>query len=199
MYLTYSGIFQGIRESYFRKILHKYARSKKIRLLDFGSGPGDMMILASEFGIKEVYGVDNEERSVELAKERGLDVALVKGDTLPYKKNSFDIIFLQSVLEHVPNPIGMCNNLRGYLKKGGLLIISSPTPGPHFWDDPTHVRPFTPKSFITLSELAEFEVVEINYVLGFLLNIPITASIIYKILNLVPYSLGSNIIGVLKK
>lgn len=157
------------------------------------------MLLAQEYGLKNVYGVDNEQRSVDLARERGLKVSLATTDKLPYKKNSLDVIFVQSVLEHVPNAVGMCQNLCTYLKKGGLLIISSPTPGPHFWDDPTHVRPFTPKSFRTLSELVNCELLEINYVLGFLLNISITSSIVYKILNLVPYSLGSNIIGVLKK
>lgn len=199
MYLSYSGLFQNIRETYFREVLRRYVISKNIHFLDFGSGPGDMMLLAMEHGIKHVYGVDNEKRSVDMAQERGLKVSLVVGDTLPYKKNSLDLIFVQSVLEHVPDAVSMCRNLCTYLKKDGLLVVSSPTPGPHFWDDPTHVRPFTPKSFKILAELINCEVVEINYVLGFLLKTCITSSIVYKILNLVPYSLGSNIIGVYRK
>lgn len=118
---------------------------------------------------------------------------------MPYEKGFFDVIFLQSVVEHVHDPVELLMQLREYLQPKGLLIISCPTPGPHFWDDPTHIRPHTPKSFASLAELCSYNVIEITYVFAFLLGINLRNSLFYKLLNVLPFTLGSNIIGVFAK
>lgn len=198
MYLLYGGVFEKIRNSYFNKILTKYTISKGKTLLDYGCGPGDMMLLGKMRKIR-VFGIDNDKRSVMLAKKRGLDVLLGDAKNMKYKKNFFDVIFLQSVLEHDRDPVGLVMKLKQFLKKDGLLILSSPTPGYHFWDDPTHVRPFTPRSFKIIGDICELEILEINYVFSFILGLNFTNAIFYLLMNLVPLAMGSNIIGVYKK
>jgi SAM-dependent methyltransferase len=198
MYLTYQGWFEKIRFLYFNKILKKYNLSSGMKLLDFGCGPGDMLIQCQKLGIL-AFGVDEFERSVRLASERGLNVHLADHNNLPFEENFFDVIFMQSVLEHIKDPIDAVLKLKRNLKPGGILILSTPTPGPHFWDDPTHIRPYTPKSFKTLSEICDFKLLEVNYVFSFLLGIRLQNSLFYKLMNVLPFSLGSNIIGVFRK
>jgi SAM-dependent methyltransferase len=196
-YLLYQGLFQKVRMHYFRKVVSKSALKKNSRLLDYGCGPGDMLLIAKEFGI-DAYGIDNFQRSVDFARNRGLDVTLGDSSNMPYQEKFFDLIFCQSVIEHVPDTIKLVKDLTNYLKPGGTLILSSPTPGAHFWDDPTHIRPFTPKSFYTLADICELEVFEVSYVFAFLLGVKINNSIFYKLMNILPISLGSNIIGIFK-
>ncbi len=42
---------------------------------------------------------------------------------LPELKDNYDTIFLQAVLEHLPNPLDVVKNLTAHLKKGGYLIF----------------------------------------------------------------------------
>lgn len=197
-YLVYEGLFDKLRFSYFKKVLTKYRITPKMKLLDYGCGPGDLLVLCQREGI-DAYGVDDFPRSVELAKQRGLNVVLGSYSDMPFEKNSFDMIFLQSVLEHISNPLEAVVKITQYLNAGGILVLSCPTPGSHFWDDPTHIRPFTPKSLEIIGELCDCNILEINYVFSFLLGLKIKNSIIYKLLNILPFPLGSNIIGVYQK
>lgn len=199
MYLVYANSFENIRNLYFNKIIDTYFVKNK-KLLDYGCGPGDMLILAKKKGVN-VFGIDISPRSQKLAKDRGLNIELGDYRALKrrHKPNSFDYIFLQSVIEHIQDPIKELQELTKFLKKDGLLIISAPTPGAYFWNDPTHVRPYTPKGFATLAEICELKVVEINYVWSFLLGFELRWSIFFQLMNIVPFSMGSNIIGVFKK
>ena len=197
-YLLYQGTFDRIRKYYFRKVLATTGFPPGSSLLDYGCGPGDMLEVAAQVGWSAV-GVDSSQRSVDIARKRGLEVTLADSSSLPFAKGSFDLIFLQSVVEHVPNPMQLLTELREYLRPDGLIVISSPTPGSHFWDDPTHIRPHTPTSFKTLAEIAGLRPISINYVFAFLLGIKTTSSLWYKVMNVVPFALGSNILGMFRR
>ena len=197
-YLEYRGFFQKMRLRYFRKVLKRYRLTAGMRMLDYGCGPGDMLQIASACGL-EAHGIDASARSVELAKERGLDIALGDHRDMSWPEEHFDVIFLQSVIEHVEDPVELVAGLKPYLKPGGTLVLSSPTPGSHFWDDPTHIRPYTPASFLTLADICELEVREVSYVFAFLLGLRLKNSFFYKLLNVLPFATGSNIIGAFVK
>ncbi len=115
-----------------------------------------------------------------------------------FDNQSVDGIFIQSVLEHVDASKAMYELTR-ILKKDGIIAISCPTPEKHFWDDPTHVRPHTIKSLSTLMEMFNLEVIYKNYVFAELLGINISWNGLFKLLNLVPARIGSNIIVIGKK
>jgi len=198
MYLMNKGLLYKLRTIYFKKILKKYKLNEKTGMLDYGCGPCDMVICTKDFGI-DICGIDLSEYSVHLATERGVNVIQGDYNNMPYEKNSFDVIFLQSIIEHMFNPVEALITLRNYLKSNGLLIISAPTPSSDFWDDPTHIRPYTPKSFKYLSQLAGFTIVQISYVFSFILGLNLKAAWIYKFLNMFPFPLGSKIFCVLKK
>lgn len=198
MYLVYEGLMDKCRKIYFRKIVMLLSEKGRSRILDYGCGPGDMLLECQRQGL-DAYGVDISARSVAIARERGMNVIKADWKSLPYEQNSFDVIFMQSVLEHIDKPIEAVWELKKYIKKGGWLFISAPTPCSNFWDDPTHIRPYTPESFRIIGEICELDVLHINYVFAFLLGIKKTHRLFYKILNILPFSAGSNLIGVFRK
>ncbi len=196
-YLIHRGFFRSMRTRYFRKVLSRCGLPAGSRFLDYGCGAGDMLEVCRESGI-DAFGVDASPRSVGLAASRGFEVSAADFESLPYEPAYFDAIFLQSVIEHAQQPVAMLTRLKQYAKKGGLLIVSAPTPESDFWDDPTHLRPYTPKSFEVLAEICELEIVEINYVFSFLLGFRLRSSLIYKLLNLLPFPVGTNLIGIFR-
>jgi 2-polyprenyl-3-methyl-5-hydroxy-6-metoxy-1,4-benzoquinol methylase len=198
MYLEYSGTFDRIRRRYFTKVIRQLQSHGCSRLLDFGCGPGDVLQLCQSLSLPAL-GIDNSQRSVELAGKRGLTVFQGGADAQVLQSERFDAVFLQSVIEHMPNAAADLEKLVALLPPGGLLFLSAPTPCSNFWDDPTHVRPFTPRSFHILAELLGLEIIEINYVFSYLLGLRLHSSAWYKMLNLLPLALGSNLVGFYRK
>ena len=81
-------------------------------------------------------------------KVKGYDIDTVNFETdkLPEQDNSVDIIFCNSVIEHIYNISNFFSEIYRVLKKGGILIIITPNftyDFKNFYDDPTHVNPFT--------------------------------------------------------
>lgn len=67
---------------------------------------------------------------------------------LPFKDKQFDEVLANHVLEHINNFIPLMHELHRITKKGGKIIIRTPfysTWGQY--NDPTHVRFFTPYTF----------------------------------------------------
>ena len=78
--------------------------------------------------------------------------------TLPIAEKTYDAIVASHVLEHIVEPLKTVRELLRLLKPGGLLYLETPselslkpTSGRKywkhgffsFWDDPTHIRPWT--------------------------------------------------------
>ena len=196
MYNEYSGFFKSQRDKYFKKILSNHFKNTHL-VIDIGCGQGDFLTLAKELGI-DAEGIDDKDFWITHCIKKGLKAKKGSISELPYDDNSLDGIFLQSVLEHV-DAVKSMKEISRVVKNDGIVVISCPTPEKHFWDDPTHVRPHTIKSLSTLFEMFGFKVVHKNYVFAELLGITITRNGLFKWLNLIPASIGSNIIVIGKK
>jgi SAM-dependent methyltransferase len=59
----------------------------------------------------------------------------------PSNDNSFDIVFFNHVLEHIPNDIGALSEVYRILKPGGLLILGVPNEGALFWQLAYRLQP----------------------------------------------------------
>ena len=196
MYNEYSGFFKSQRDKYFKKILSNHFKNIPL-VVDIGCGQGDFLTQAKELRIN-AEGIDDKEFWVTRCVKKGLKAKKGSIFEIPYDDNSVDGIFLQSVLEHA-DPVKSMKEISLVIKNEGIVAISCPTPEKHFWDDPTHVRPYTIKSLSTLFEMFGFKVTHKNYVFAELLGMTVTWNGLFKWLNLIPTSIGSNIIVVGKK
>lgn len=117
------------------------------RLLDAGCGDGAFVAYCNAQGLK-AQGIDIAD---------GVDF---EADPLPYPDHSFDIVTMFSVIEHVKDPSNILTEIRRILSKDGLLVIITPnvyTTKFHFWDDPTHARPYSPVSLPWLMNIFHFQ------------------------------------------
>ena len=128
-------------------------------LLDVGCGTG---WLADHF--PRYTGIDVSAQAVAIARARGRNV--VQGDlemALPFDDASFDGAVLKDVLEHVAGPVSLVCEVQRVLRPGGRLFACSPDAQRWVWDDYTHRRPFTAKSFRLLFADQGFEVEHVGY------------------------------------
>lgn len=95
-------------------------------LIDIGAGVGLFVDEARKAGFDAV-GFEPSREMVKAAK-REFGIALIHSKFY-HAKTGFDIIVINHVLEHVPNPMSMIQDIRSALVQDGLLIIGVPNFG----------------------------------------------------------------------
>lgn len=79
---------------------------------------------------------------------------------LPLEASSVDIAISLAVIEHLRDPENFLSEIFRCLKPGGLVFLSTPNfqlDWKNFYNDPTHVRPYTPDSLSEMFRLYCFE------------------------------------------
>jgi 2-polyprenyl-3-methyl-5-hydroxy-6-metoxy-1,4-benzoquinol methylase len=97
-------------------------QSKKGRILDIGAGTGDFLSVAKNNGWQTV-GVEPSEKAKAIAKSKGV---LFVEQTAELANNSFDVITMWHVLEHVRDLDTQIKELKRLLKPSGTLIVAVP-------------------------------------------------------------------------
>lgn len=191
------GYLARARNRYFARVVDNWI-PPSASVVDLGCGQGDFLDACRTAG-REAQGFDLLERWAAHCRDRGLRAA--QGNVLegiPLADASVDVVFAQSVLEHV-EPTRFLTEIARVLRPGGRAILSAPTPESQFWDDPTHLRPYTIKAIVTLYEMFGFRVIHSNYIFAELLGTKVTWNRLYKLLNVIPVPIGSNIVVVGEK
>jgi 2-polyprenyl-3-methyl-5-hydroxy-6-metoxy-1,4-benzoquinol methylase len=130
---------KGLRDLWwFKRKALRWLRGSlpKARLLDVGSGPGTLLMVARRVYGYEVQGVEPAKIAADAAN--GYEVPTYCGTVQDYAKThseKFDAITSFEVLEHVAEPLDFLQTIRTLLKKDGLLILSTPN-----LDDPYCLR-----------------------------------------------------------
>jgi SAM-dependent methyltransferase len=128
-------------------------------ILDVGCG---IAWLADHF--ENYTGIDSSPEMVESAVARGRTVLLGNVEKgLPFPDSSFDGVVAKDLLEHVDDPVAVVREVARVLKPGGRVFASSPDAQRWVWDDYTHRRPFTRKSYRLLFADEGFEVEDVGY------------------------------------
>jgi predicted SAM-dependent methyltransferase len=74
------------------------------------------------------------------------DVSIVGNieERLPFDDNTFDVVYAQHILEHVHNLPYVLSEVHRVCRNGGRVKIEAPHwTNPAFYDDPSHLKPFT--------------------------------------------------------
>ena len=100
--------------------------TKNLKLLDVGCDTGGLLTVARyDFGM-EVMGVEISPTAAEVARsQRGLDVRVGELIEQAFPAESFDVITLMDVIEHVPDPAALLSETRRLLRPGGRLYIAT--------------------------------------------------------------------------
>jgi SAM-dependent methyltransferase len=129
------------------------------KLLDIGCGIG---WLANHFS--DYTGIDYSVEALKRATALGRNVSLANvSDPLPYEDATFDGVVIKDLLEHVPDPVVVVREAARVLRPGGRAFASSPDAQRWVWDDYSHRRPFTRRSFRRLFEDNGYEVERLGY------------------------------------
>jgi 2-polyprenyl-3-methyl-5-hydroxy-6-metoxy-1,4-benzoquinol methylase len=94
----------------------------KGNLLDIGAGTGDFLLTAKQNGWSTI-GVEPSEKAKGIAIGKGIQFT---DSTEELESNSFDVITMWHVLEHVPNLENQIRELKRLVKPNGTIIIAVP-------------------------------------------------------------------------
>ncbi|HEX6964344.1 MAG TPA: class I SAM-dependent methyltransferase [Gemmatimonadaceae bacterium] len=96
--------------------------------LDVGCGEGHLCAQLAAAGWERVIGIDVSSSRIARARQRYPGIAFYDrpiGDIgIPH--GSVDLIVMDNVLEHLPDPPGMLRELYPYLTPGGTLVLITP-------------------------------------------------------------------------
>lgn len=142
------------------------------RALDLGCGNGAYLLLLKKIGW-DVVGVDIAKEAAREVEEA--DIPIFTGDLkeLQLETNSFHLITMWHVLEHLPSPVETLKEIKRLLRDNGFLFIEVPNGNSivarifrstwFAWDLPRHLYHFSPASITELLDRAGLSVVRIRY------------------------------------
>jgi len=111
------------------RILLEHMPKGNPKVLDCGCGAGDYVRILRQYYLIDAVGIEYLETKVARAKEdSALAPFIHRGNihSMPYADGTFDMVFLNEVLEHVPNEEKALEEINRVLKQGGILIIFCP-------------------------------------------------------------------------
>lgn len=152
-----------------RALLGKLVGKPTATLLDAGAGTGAFAHTMEKHGWT-VQGIEPDESARKIAKDNyGLDLQTPEKLDL-IQTQSFDVITLWHVLEHVHDLHQYLDSFNRLLKKDGTLVIAVPNYSSYdaqvygncwaAYDVPRHLYHFSPKSMDVLLRKHGFEVIE---------------------------------------
>ncbi len=131
------------------------------KVLDIGCGFGESLGYLREQDC-DAYGVEADENIRRVAEKYGYNVHVGLFDPANYQANSFDVVTMGQVIEHVTDPLQTLKDIASVLKPGGIAILSSPNAkgwgakvfGKRWinWHSPYHLHFFTPTSMRIAAE-----------------------------------------------
>lgn len=153
------------RRKMLSKIITIYLKSKNNKILDIGCGTGSNLLELSKFG--DAIGIDRSDEAIDFCHKRGLqNVSKEDAETFSFEKESFDLITVLDVLEHVQEDIKLLEKCYDICKVNGLLFITVPAYG-FLWSEHDealhHKRRYTASELRNKLNLVNFKIVKISY------------------------------------
>lgn len=143
------------------------SQSPKGRILDIGAGVGDFLSVCKNDGWQTI-GIEPSDKAKVIAKNKG--VSFVENFS-ELESNSFDIITMWHVLEHVPDLENQIKELKRLIKPTGTVIIAVPnfksfdaSYYSNFWaayDVPIHLWHFSKTAIQKLFAKEKLELVKV--------------------------------------
>lgn len=168
--VKYAEERQGRVHTFRRALEELETHARPGRLLDVGSHLGIFVEVARERGWA-AEGVELSRWAVEIARERGLPVTQGTIKDLAADDESFDVVTLWDVIEHLSDPLGEIQNLHRLLHPGGILAISTMDVDAPIarilgrrwpWYMLMHLTYFSRETLCRMVQMAGYDVVEVR-------------------------------------
>lgn len=135
------------------------------RVLDIGFLNGATLLRLHEAGYA-VRGFDVSEAARTLAQQNGCEPRWLEvGDFYHFGLFDFrfDAVVLREVIEHVPDPGQLLEEIRLSLFDDGILQVQTPRydPDVRFWDDDAHLRCYTTGALTIELEDCGFDIIDL--------------------------------------
>lgn len=141
---------------------------KNAKLLDIGAGSGQFLFEMKQLGLK-TYGIEVGD----FDKSEGLKIKNTNLSEAKYPDNYFDLITLNHVMEHLPNPHQTLKEIHRILKPQGTFIIGVPNTNSLAkklfnknwlaYDIPRHLFNYSDGLLINLLESHKFKISKLRY------------------------------------
>jgi len=105
------------------KLVSKYCTSGE--LLDIGCGTGHFLEVCNKAGYS-TFGVEPNDQARDFSKSKNIGNIYSDISEISSNEQTFDIITLWHVLEHIPDLENFTNRLKSLLSKNGILFIAVP-------------------------------------------------------------------------
>jgi SAM-dependent methyltransferase len=120
-------------------------------------------------------GIDLNEGALDVARLNGLHVTRGTLEECNFENNSFDVVHLGDLIEHVRSPRSLLKEIRRILRPGGMVVIATPNANSGFskyslafsrftgmsWahsQAPYHLYEYRPDTLVKLLERSGFEI-----------------------------------------
>lgn len=152
---TLDNIYFKLKQKYYKKLGLPQSYKSDLRfydglekILDVPCGQGHFL----ENNPVSFFGVDLNEIAIDKCKAKGLIVFKEDATQMHFADNSFDGIHCAHFIEHLtPEKLNIfLIEINRILKKGGILVIRTPMNHKLFFDEVSHVRPYTPTAICSL-------------------------------------------------
>ena len=160
----YKGKREGDNFWFEELYFNRWFREFSDPILDVGCATGNFIAIKPNL----IEGIDIDEDSLAVARSRGFKVRKVDAQKPleEVESSRYQGVYVKHVIEHLPDPLSFLREVKRILKPGGKVVILTPncpymfTRG--FWDDYTHVRPFTKRSLEMVAYDAGFRGINIS-------------------------------------
>ena len=143
------------------------------RILDVGCGGGGYLLGMRRMGYTNLYGQDIDDTCRSRLEDAGIQFAQGALGQVDFPAGRFDLVRLEHVFEHLPDPMAVLLAIRHLLKPEGVLVMAVPNIGSlsyalsgldwHALELPRHLYHYTPQALRHLGRRSGFSVVSIRH------------------------------------
>ena len=140
-------------------LTRRFDLERGMSLLDLGCGRGEFLQGFVRCGL-DGHGVDGSMMAKAVYPQARVVTADLEGTPLPFRNDTFDVVFSKSVLEHFYYPEKIVREIHRVLKPGGLAVTMVPdweAVYKQFYEDYTHRTPFSRTSLHDIFVIQGFE------------------------------------------
>jgi SAM-dependent methyltransferase len=146
----------------------QYSARPGEKMLDIGCGSGLSLLEAQALGV-DAWGIEADPNSQRFADQLGLRIHQGGLQDVPFADTSFDLVVLNQVIEHIPEPDKALEIIQQRLAADGRVILVFPNVNSLWcklsglrwinWHIPYHLHHFTLKTFTRMAERCGYRVV----------------------------------------